>query len=334
MPTAILRTLVLISILLPGAAAAAEHIKIGGQKTTSPLYIAVEKGYFAAEGLDPELVYFEAGQPVAVATVSGDIDFGIAGLTGGLYALAEQGALKLIGGQTREVPGFRANTIVASRRAWEAGLKTFKDLPDHSVAITQIGSSFHYDLGLLAEKYGFDLKTIRIMPLQSNPNSVAAVSGGSVDAAVSLVTYLKPALDKGDVKLLGYVGDETPWQLTGCFVSTETANERQDTVQRFLRAFRKATRDYHDAFTGPDGRRHDEASAPEILAIIAKYTGRPIAEIDESIGYIDLQAAIDVADVARQVAWYKAQNLVKGEMTGDQLVDTRYAIALTPSASH
>ena len=226
------------------------------------------------------------------------------------------------------MPGFRANTIVASKRAWEGGLKTFKDLPGHSVAITQIGSSFHYDLGLLAEKYGFDLKTIRIMPLQSNPNSVAAVSGGSVDAAISLVTYLKPALDKGDVKLLGYVGDETPWQLTGCFVSTKTANERQDTVQRFLRAFRKATRDYHDAFTGPDGRRHDEATAPEILAIIAKYTGRPVAEIDESIGYIDPQAAIDVADVARQVAWYKAQNLVKGEMTGDQLVDMRYAIAL------
>jgi NitT/TauT family transport system substrate-binding protein len=327
------RVLLLASVLLPGAAAA-EHIKIGGQKTTSPLYIAVEKGYFAAEGLDPELVYFEAGQPVAVAAVSGDIDFGIAGLTGGLYALAEQGALKIIGGQTREAPGFRANTVVASSKAYAAGLKSFKDLPGHSVAVTQIGSSFHYDLALLAEKYGFDLKTIRIMPLQTNPNSVAAVSGGSVDAAISLVTYLKPALDKGDVTLLGYIGDETPWQLVGCFVATKTANQRQETVQRFLRAFRKATRDYHDAFTGPDGRRHDEATAPEILAIIAKYTGRPTSEIDEGIGYIDPQAAIDVADVARQVAWYKAQNLVKGEMTGDQLVDMRYAIALKPSASH
>jgi NitT/TauT family transport system substrate-binding protein len=325
--------LVLLSTLLPATAFAAEHIKIGGQKTTSPLYIAVEKGYFAAEGLDPELVYFEAGQPVAVAAVSGDIDFGIAGLTGGLYALAEQGALKIIAGQTREAPGFRANTVVASQRAYQAGLRTFKDLPGHSVAVTQIGSSFHYDLALLAEKYRFDLGTIRIMPLQSNPNSVAAVSGGSVDAAISLVTYLKPALDKGDVKLLGYIGDETPWQLTGCFVAARTANERGDTVQRFLRAFRKATREYHDAFTGPDGRRHDEATAPDVLAIIAKYTGRPVAEIDQSIGYIDPEAALDIADVARQVAWYKAQNLVKGELSGDQLVDRRYAIDLKPSAS-
>lgn len=333
MPVGILCALLMLFALAPGAAAAAEHIKIGGQKTTGPIYVAVEKGYFAAEGLEPELVYFEAGQPVAVATVSGDIDFGIAGLTGGLYALAEQGALKIIAGQTREMPGFRANTVVASNRAYAAGLTSLRDLPGHSVAVTQIGSAFHYDLALLAEKYAFDLKTIRIMPLQTNPNSVAAVSGGSVDAAISVVTYLKPAIDKGDVKLLGYIGDETPWQLVGCFVATKTANERQETVAKFLRAYRKATRDYHDAFTGPDGRRHDEATAPEILAIIAKYTGRPTSEIDEGISYIDPNAAIDVADVARQVAWYKTQNLVKGDLPGDQLVDMRYAIPLTPSAS-
>ena len=324
----------LLLIAFAPASFAGEHIKIGGQKTTSPIYIAVEKGYFAAEGLDPELVYFEAGQPVAVAAVSGDIDFGIAGLTGGLYALAEQGALKIIGGQTREAPGFRANTVVASTKAWEAGLKSFKDLPGHSVAVTQIGSAFHYDLALLADKYGFDLKTVRIMPLQSNPNSVAAVSGGSVDAAISLITYLKPALDKGDVKLLGFVGDETPWQLVGCFVSSKTADERGDTVRKFLRAFRKATRDYHDAFTAADGSRKDGPTAPEMLAIMAKYTGRPVAQVDESIGYIDPDAAIDTADVARQVAWYKAQGLVKGDVPGDKLVDMRYAIALTPSASH
>ncbi|HXQ54095.1 MAG TPA: hypothetical protein VN802_23575 [Stellaceae bacterium] len=67
---------------------------------------------------------------------------------------------------------------------------------------------------------------------------------------------------------------------------------------------------------------------------MAKYTGRPIAEIDGSIGYIDRDARIDVADIARQVAWYKSQNMLKGDRTGDQLIDMRYALPLTPSASH
>ena len=315
-------------VTLAHAALAAEHIKVGMQKTTSPIYVAQERGYFAAEGLEVEFVYFEAGQPVAVASVSGDIDFGIAGITGGLYGLGEQGALKLIAGQTREQPGFRANTVVASNKAWAAGLKTMKDLPGHSVAVTQIGSAFHYDLGLLAEKYGFDLKTIRIMPLQTNPNSVAAVSGGSADAAISLVTYLMPAIERGDAKLLGFIGDETPWQLVGVFTATKTTNDRPETVKHFLAAFRKATRDYHDAFTGPDERRHDGPSAPEILAIVSKYTGQTPQQVSDGIGYIDRDARIDVADIDHQVAWYKAQNLVKGELTGAQMIDLRYAIPL------
>lgn len=326
-----IRGLIAIAALLAMAGAArAEHIKIGMQKVPSPVYIAMAKGYFAAEGLEPEIVDFEAGQPVAVAAASGDIDFGIAGLTGGLYALAEQGELRIICGQTREAPGFHANTVVASNRAWQAGLKSFKDLGGHSVAVTQIGSAFHYDLALLSAKFGFDLKSVRIMPLQTNPNSVAAVSGGSADAAISVVSYLLPAIAKGDVKLLGYIGDVTPWQLVACFTSTKIANERSDLVERYLRAFRKGTRDYHDAFTGPDGRRHDNATAPEMLAIMAKYTGETPQQVSNSIGYIDAGARIDVADVARQVAWYKGQRMVKGDLSGDRLIDMRYARTLTP----
>ena len=325
-----LALVLLAACVTPGLAsrAGAETIKIGMQKTTNPIYIAQAKGYFAAEGLDAQLVYFEAGQPVAVAVVSGAIDFGIAGLTGGLYGLAEQGALKIIAGQTREAPGFRANTVAASNRAYAAGLRSMKDLARHSVAVTQIGSAFHYDLGLLAEKYGFDLKSVRILPMQSNPNSVAAVSGGSADAAISLVTYLMPAIERGDAKLLGFIGDETPWQLVACFIATRTANTRGATVRHFLSAFRKATRDYHDAFTGPDERRHDNPSAPEMLAIIAQGTGQPVAQVAAGIGYIDRDARIDVPDIDRQVAWYKAQNLVKGDLTGEQIIDFRYAIPL------
>jgi NitT/TauT family transport system substrate-binding protein len=327
------RLLLFCVALIACGKAPAEPIKIGLQKTTSPVFIAVEKGYFANEGLEPQLVYFEAGQPVAVAAVSGDIDVGIAGLTGGLYALAEQGALTIIAGQTREAPGFHANTVAASKRAYDEGLTSLKDLGGHSVAVTQIGSAFHYDLALLAGKYGFDLKTVRIVPLQTNPNSVAAVSGGTVDAAISLVTYLAPAIERGDAKLLGYIGDETPWQLAAVFTSTRTADARGDMVKRFLTAFRQATRDYHDAFTGAEERRKDGPDAPEILGILAKNTGRPVAEIDNGIGYVDRDARIDVDDVARQVAWYKDQKLVKGDRTGDQLIDMRYARPLNPSRS-
>lgn len=320
-----------IAVLLAAAAhhAAAETIKIGMQKPVGgPLYIADAKGYYASEGLTPDYVFFEAGEPIAVAVASGAVDFGVAGLTGGFYSLAGKGALRIIAGQTHEVPGFPANTVAASNKAFAAGLKTVKDLPGHSVAITQIGSAFHYDLGLLADKYHFDLKSIRLMPLQTNPNAVAAVVGNSADAVVTIAPWVRPAINKGDAKLLAYIGDEAPWQLAVAFTATKTANERQDTVERFVRALKKATRDYHDAFTGPDGKRADQASAPEILAILSKYTGQAPELLGQGLGYMDREARLDVPDVLHQVAWYRAQGMVKDDFNAADIIDMRYVVPL------
>ncbi len=59
--------------LLATPSASADPVKIGILKTTGagPTFIAIERSYFAAEGLTPELVPFEAPQPVAVGVASG-----------------------------------------------------------------------------------------------------------------------------------------------------------------------------------------------------------------------------------------------------------------------
>ncbi|MGC2025223.1 MAG: ABC transporter substrate-binding protein, partial [Bradyrhizobium sp.] len=45
--------------------------------SSAPVFIAQDKGYFRDAGLDVELKFFDAAQPIAVATTSGDIDFGV-----------------------------------------------------------------------------------------------------------------------------------------------------------------------------------------------------------------------------------------------------------------
>jgi NitT/TauT family transport system substrate-binding protein len=323
----------LAALVVSPRTAEAETIKIGMQKPVGgPLYIADAKGYYQAEGLTPEFVFFEAGEPIAVAVASGAVDFGVAGLTGGFYSLAGKGAIKIIAGQTHEVPGFPANTVAASNRAFEAGLKSVKDLAGHSVAITQIGSAFHYDLGLLADKYHFDLKSIRLMPLQTNPNAVAAVVGNSADAVVTIAPWVNPAIKKGDAKLLAYIGDESPWQLAVALTATKTADDRKDTVERFLRAIKQSTRDYHDAFTGPDGRRADQATAPALLEILAKYTGQSPEILGQGLGYMDREARLDEKDVLRQIAWYRTQGMVKSDFNAEDVIDKRYAVPLPDDA--
>ena len=127
--------------------------------SSAPVFIAQDKGYFREAGLDVELKFFDAAQPIAVATTSGDVDFGITAFTAGLYNLAGKGTLKVIGGMSREKAGYPLIGYFASNNAYAAGLKTPKDLAGKRVAVTQVGSSFHYSLGLLADKYGFKLRT-------------------------------------------------------------------------------------------------------------------------------------------------------------------------------
>lgn len=328
-----MRKIILASLMLAACAlgprANAEAIKIGlGTGGSGHLILTQEKGYFAAEGLNVEFVFFEAAEPVAVAVAAGSIDFGATGLSGALYSLGGQGIIRIIAGSVHEAPGFRFLTIVELNRAFAAGWTSLKDLAGHSVAVPQIGSPSHYSIARVAEKYGVDLKTVRVLPVQSVPNTISAATGGQADAAVMPIVPVMASIRRGDVRLLAYVGDEAPWQTQAIFTTAKIANERHDTVERFLRAYRKGTKEFHDAFAGEDGKRQDGAAAPEILGIIAKYTGQSIEQAKLGIPYLDPEGRLDVADVQHQIAWYRQQNMLKGEVSGDAVIDKRYVTPL------
>jgi len=65
----------LAALMTIGAAQAGDALKarIGVLRLSSsaPVFIAQDKGYFRDAGLDVELKFFDAAQPIAVATTSG-----------------------------------------------------------------------------------------------------------------------------------------------------------------------------------------------------------------------------------------------------------------------
>ena len=121
--------LLVLALIGAGAARAADKVTVGVLRFVSsgPLFLAAERGYFRDQGIEVEMKYFEAAQPIAVAAVSGDIDFGLTAFTGGFYNLAGQGQLKIIGAQSKEAKGFAGNAILVSNAAWEKGFRSIKD---------------------------------------------------------------------------------------------------------------------------------------------------------------------------------------------------------------
>ena len=296
--------------------------------SSAPVFIAQDKGYFREAGLDIELKFFDAAQPIAVATTSGDVDFGITAFTAGLYNLAGKGTLKVIGGMSREKAGYPLIGYFASNKAYAAGLKTPKDLAGKRVAVTQVGSSFHYSLGLLADKYGFKVSDVTIVPLQSLSNAAAALKGETVDAALLPVSTARKLMDDGGAKLLGWVGDETPWQLGAVFASPNTLTNKV-LVTRLLAALDRADREYYDVILADviEGKVPINDKTKPLLEIVAKYTNLPVEQVVGNCAYIDPDGKLDVKNVGNQIAWLQEQGFVDKGFAADAIIAKEYVKA-------
>src|ERR1700720_4262259 len=287
--------------------------------SSAPVFIAQDKGYFREAGLDIELKFFDAAQPIAVATTSGDIDVGITAFTAGLYNLAGKGTLKVIGGMSRERAGYPLIGYFASNNAYAAGLTAPKDLAGKRIAVTQTGSSFHYSLGLLADKYRVKLSDMKVLPMQSLSNAAAALKGETVDAALLPASTARKLMDDGGAKLLGWVGDETPWQLGAVFASPKTLVDKP-LVTRLLSALARADREYHDVILAAvtDGKAPSNYATKPLLEIMAKYTNLPVEQEVGNCAYVDPDGKLDVKNVGNQIEWLQEQGFVdKGFTAGD-----------------
>ena len=44
--------------------------------------------------------------------------------------------------------------------------------------------------------------------------------------------------------------------------------------------------------------------------------------------YMDKEGRLDTADIVRQIAWYKAQGMLKGEIDGNAIIDGSYVVPM------
>ena len=211
---------VLALTAMGGEILAADKIRVGALRFTShsASFVAFERGYFKEAGLDVEFTFFQAAQPMAVAIASGDVDFGVTAISGGLINLAHKGAIRVVGGALQEEKGIDGQFVLASKKAYDLGLKSVADLKGRRFGITQTGSSFHYMASKMAKAEGVASTDIRFVPLQKVGAIIGALKSGQIDAW-SIVPHIAKALAKNpSIEIIGRVGDYIPnYQVTTVF---------------------------------------------------------------------------------------------------------------------
>ncbi|MBX2837981.1 MAG: ABC transporter substrate-binding protein [Gammaproteobacteria bacterium] len=304
-----------------------KKIKVGALRFTShsASFIALERGYFADAGLDVEFEFFQAAQPMAVAIASGDIDYAVTAVSGGLISLAQKGAIKVIGGALSEESGIDGQKILVSDAAFQAGKASPKDLDGATWAITQSGSSFHYMGSKIAQAEGINLS---YKPLQKVGAIIGALKSGQIDAWSIVPHIAKPLAGSGAVHIIGDVANYLPdYQVTTVFTSAKNASDNRDQTTRFLSAFSKGADDYAAAMIDKTG---GDQGMNDMVDLIHKYvyTDRPREKAAPSIingtMRINSGAALNIASIEDQLKWFQSEGLVDASITLDTLVDQSY----------
>ena len=179
-------------------------------------------------------------------------------------------------------------------------------------------------VGRLADKRGFALDKIKLVTLESVPNVIAALRGGSIDAALLPGHLAGPLVDQGIRQAARWAGDETPWQLGAVFTTPRTLARRAATVDAFCAPTGEAPRCTTTFSPGARRRqahaRGDRESARSRGEELHRFVPASVDEILASAPMIDRDGRLEIADVRDQVAWYQRHGLVDKSVKVDSFL--------------
>lgn len=305
-----------------GDSKAPVKVSLGMLRLTSsaPLFIAMDKGYFKEEGIDIDPQWFDAAQPIAVATASSKVNVGATGITAGLYNMAAKGQkLYIVADKGREEKGFSSSALLANADEYAAGLNSIESLKGKRIGITQKGSSFEYMAGRLLESKGLSLDDVTLVPLGKLSAVMAALQSGQIDACILNEPNVTKVQTEGYGKLITQVSEVMPYQTSAVFYSPEFAKDKNAGV-RFMKAYNKACNYYYEAIVD----KKDPSKMDEVVKIIAKYVKMPEADIKTGLPYVDKNGVLLASDIQTQIDWYKAHGLIDGELKSSDVVNTSF----------
>ncbi|WP_282939587.1 ABC transporter substrate-binding protein [Paenibacillus sp. RC67] len=295
---------------------------IGMLKLTSsaPIFIAMEKGYFKDEGIDAKAKWFDAAQPIAVATAGGSVQVGATGISASLYNMVAGGQkLVIVADKGREQKGYSSTALMVPT---DSSVKSIEQLKGKKIGITQTGSTYHYMVGRLLEKHGLTLKDVELVPLNSIKGLMESLKSKQVDAVMLNEPNLTTVVKEGYGRTLAQVGDEIEYQTSGVFFSPKLADNKDLSV-RFLKAYAKATRYYYDAvLTQKDGKVVPGANYDDVVKIIAKYTDQPEETVKQGLPYMDRDGKLLATDIKTQVDYYAKEKLIDKAVDPAGIINT------------
>jgi NitT/TauT family transport system substrate-binding protein len=225
----------------------------------------------------------------------------------------------IVADKGREWPDFNLTALVVRRDLYDNGVRTMKELKGRKIGVTQIGSTFHYNVGRYLEKEGMGSGDVELVPLQALPALNDALAARRVDAVATAEPFVSRLEASGAGVTIMQTGDTFPWQIATIMYSDRFARDRKAAVD-FMKGYAKSSRAYFDAvLVKQSGPAFDE-----VVAVTARYTGATPDLIRKGFPYQDRDGRLMPGDVGRQTVWWHAQKLIKAPIAEKDIVDETF----------
>lgn len=251
---------------------AADKVSVGtvGNSSDAGFFIAMDQGYFAAEGLDVALTPFDGAQRMMAPLGQGELDVGGGTATASLYNSASRGiGIRIVADRSRMEAGYMFQTLMVRKALIDSGrFKGYADLKGLKFALVAPGGSPGSALNEAARKGGVPYDSIDKVFLPF-PAQASAFVNGAIDASLMIEPFATYLVDQGVAVRFASSEDFYPGNQIGLvFFSEKFVKERRAVGERFLRAYVRALRDYNDAVV--DGRFSNGPKGKAIVAILAR----------------------------------------------------------------
>jgi NitT/TauT family transport system substrate-binding protein len=285
------------------------------------IYVAVERGYFAEEGLVPELVNFDNTTRIVPALATGQIDVTGGGFSPNLVNAVQRGVnLKLISSIQSSKPGRSTGGMLVRKALIDDGqVRDWSDLRGLRVAIPGLSGLGGYIVERALALGNLTLADVELVELPF-PDMIPAFAKGNVDAAHSAEPLTTLAVDRGVAALWHDTADYAPGVASSLITYGPSLLDQQpDVGRRFMVAFMRGSRDYKAAV------ERGERSG-ELLQILTKHTSVKDPAMYERMGsgYVDPDLAIDMGDIAAQAAYYARHGLLPAGVDVARLEDRSF----------
>jgi len=230
-------------------------------------YIAMERGYFAEEGIEIEDVPSDTSAQLFPALAAGQIDLLAGGPTSGLYNAIAQGIpVRIVLDQWTSFPGNEAGGVLLRKDLIDSGrVREPADLRGLKLSMTSKGHTTQKLLATLLQQGGLSLDDVETIEL-SYPDLNVALGTRNVDGGTTIEPFGTAAVSGDYAVRWRSWADIVPNDAVALIMYSQAfAEEKNEVAKRYARAYVRGLRDYNQART--TGRDREE-----IIAILQKYT--------------------------------------------------------------